>query len=154
MRRKEREITEPKLIEEIIDKADVCRIALANDNIPYIVTMNFGYFSGPEPRLYFHCANEGRKLKMISKNNFVCFEMDTDHEIFKGLKGCDWGMKFRSVVGTGNISIVTEKEEKKAGLDSIMKHYGGDHEFTYDEKVFGRTTLLRLDIKEMSGKKI
>jgi nitroimidazol reductase NimA-like FMN-containing flavoprotein (pyridoxamine 5'-phosphate oxidase superfamily) len=153
MRRKEREITEKELIEEIINKADVCRIALANDNIPYIVTMNFGHISGTEPKLYFHCASEGRKLEMISRNNFVCFEMDTDHEVFKGLKGCDWGMKFRSVIGTGSISIVTEKKEKKAGLDSIMKHYGGNGEFTYDEKVFGRTTVLRLEIKEMTGKK-
>ena len=153
MRRKDREITQIVLIEEIISKADVCRIGLANDNIPYIVTMNFGYLSSPEPRLYFHCANEGRKLEMIAKNNFVCFEMDTDHEIFKGLKGCDWGMKFRSVIGTGNITIITEKEEKRAGMDSIMKHYGGDREFAYDEKVFGRTTVLRLEIKEMTGKK-
>ena len=40
MRRIEKEIT--KEVKEIIRKADVCRIAIANDNIPYIVTMNFG----------------------------------------------------------------------------------------------------------------
>ena len=153
MRRKEREITETILIEDIIMKADVCRIAMANDNIPYIVTMNFGYSAEPEPALYFHCANEGRKLEMIAKNSFVCFEMDTDHELYIGPKGCDWGMKYTSVVGTGNISVVKGKEEKKAGLDLIMKHYGGEREFTYDEKVFARTTTLRLKIIEMTGKK-
>jgi hypothetical protein len=153
MRRNEREITDIRVIEEIIRKSDVCRIALANGNIPYIVTMNFGYTASPEPRLYFHCANEGRKLEMIRQNNFVCFEMDTDHEIYKGINGCDWGMKYSSIVGNGNILIITEKGAKKAGLNCIMKHYGGEREYIYDEKVLVRTVVLRLDIKEMTGKR-
>jgi len=46
-------------VEEIIQKADVCRIAFANDNFPYIVTMNFGYSAKPSGSLYFHCAPKG-----------------------------------------------------------------------------------------------
>jgi nitroimidazol reductase NimA-like FMN-containing flavoprotein (pyridoxamine 5'-phosphate oxidase superfamily) len=153
MRRDERGTSDNQVIEEIIQKADVCRIALANGNIPYIVTMNFGYINDLQRRLYFHCANEGRKLDMIKQNNYVCFEMDTDHQIFKGLKGCDWGMKYSSVVGYGHLSIVTEKEAKKTGMNCIMTHYGGKAEYIYDENVLERTTILRLDIKEMTGKK-
>jgi len=153
MRRADREIPEITLIEEIIQKADVCRVALANENIPYIVTMNFGYNPAPEQKLFFHCANVGRKLDMIRKNNYVCFEMDTDHEIYGGEKGCDWGMKFRSVVGFGIISIVTEREAKIQGFNCIMTHYGGEKEYTYDEKVLSRTTVLQLDINEISGKR-
>jgi nitroimidazol reductase NimA-like FMN-containing flavoprotein (pyridoxamine 5'-phosphate oxidase superfamily) len=153
MRRADREIPEITLIEEIIHKADVCRVALANENSPYIVTMNFGYTPAPEQKLFFHCAKVGRKLDMIRKNNYVCFEMDTDHEIYGGKKGCDWGMKFSSVVGYGNISFVTEKEAKIQGLNCIMAHYGGEKEYSYDEKVLARTTILRLDIKEMTGKR-
>lgn len=153
MRRNERETSDIQIIEEIIRKADVCRIALANGNIPYIVTMNFGYAAIPEQTLYFHCANKGRKLLMIRQNNYVCFEMDTDHQLFSGSKGCDWGMKYSSVVGYGNIEIVTEYEAKKTGLNYIMDHYTGKREYVYDEKVLERTTILRLDIKEMTGKK-
>ena len=49
--------------------------------------MNFGYVGGIEKRLYFHCANEGRKLDMIGKNNYVCFEMDSDHRLIEGKSG-------------------------------------------------------------------
>lgn len=153
MRRKEREASDIEVVEAIIMKADVCRIALANSDIPYIVTMNFGYSGGVKPSIFFHCANEGKKLDMIRKNNFVCFEIDTDHQLYKGIKGCDWGMKYSSVVGYGNISIITEKEEKRIGLNCIMTHYGGEGEYIYDEKVLERTTILRLDIKEITGKK-
>jgi uncharacterized protein len=153
MRRNDKETSDLKIIEEIVLKADVCRVAFANDNIPYIVTMNFGFQGISEPRLYFHCANEGRKLEMIRRNNYVCFEMDTDHKLYKGEKGCDWGMKYRSVIGYGNISIITEKEEKEKGLNYIMVHYGGAGEYLYDKKLLEKTTILRLDILEMTGKR-
>jgi len=153
MKRKEREITEIQEIEKIIRTADVCRIAFANDNIPYLVTMNFGYAGANERTLFFHCANEGRKLEMIRKNNYVCFEMDTDHNLYTGEKGCDWGMKYKSVVGYGNISVVGDFEIRKAALNCIMKHYGGDKNYSYDDKVLSGTTILKLDIIEMTGKK-
>jgi nitroimidazol reductase NimA-like FMN-containing flavoprotein (pyridoxamine 5'-phosphate oxidase superfamily) len=152
MRRKEREVSDKDAIERIIMKSDVCRIALANDNIPYIVTMNFGYCPGPDPILYFHCANAGKKLEMIRRNNKVCFEMDTDHELYNGEKGCDWGMKYSSIIGYGEIFFVTEEEEKKEGLDCIMNHYGGEGNYLYDDNTIGRTIILRLDIKEIKGK--
>ena len=52
--------------------------------------------------------------------------MDTDHKIYNGENGCDWGMNYKSVVGYGNISVVDDAEPRIAGLDCIMKHYGGD----------------------------
>jgi uncharacterized protein len=153
MRKKDKEITDIKQIESIIYRADVCRVAFANDNIPYIVTMNFGYTGGDRQKLFFHCANEGKKLIMIRNNNYVCFEIDTDHEVIKGEIGCDWTMKYSSVVGYGKITIVTDENEKKKGLDHIMTHYGGKGDYCYDEKVLLRTTVLKLEISEMTGKK-
>lgn len=146
-------MSELKAIKEIISKADVCRIALANGDIPYIVALNFGYSDEGLRKLYFHCANEGRKLEMIRKNNFVCFQMDAEHQIYKGEQGCDWGMKYSSVVGYGNITIISEPDLKKTGLNCIMAKYGGEKEYSYDEKVLERTTILSLEIKEMTGKK-
>jgi len=153
MRRKDRQLNEISDIELIIQRSDVCRIAFADNNTPYIVTMNFGYLPGEKSSLYFHCAPEGRKIELISKNNYVCFEMDTDHLLYTGEKDCDWGMNYCSVVGYGKISIMTEREEKKKGLDCIMAHYSDRKEFEYDERIFSRTTILRLDIEEITAKK-
>jgi nitroimidazol reductase NimA-like FMN-containing flavoprotein (pyridoxamine 5'-phosphate oxidase superfamily) len=153
MRRKDRRISEISDLEQIISDSDVCRVAFADNNIPYIVTMNFGYSGGEKPCFYFHCANEGRKLEMIRKNNFVCFELDTDHELYKGENGCDWGMKYSSIVGYGRISVLKDQEARKEGLDLIMSHYSGRKGFSYDERILGNTTLLKLDIEEMTGKR-
>jgi uncharacterized protein len=153
MRRNEREITDILLREEIIAKADVCRVAFADGNVPYVVTMNFGYQGGDNPRLWFHGAGEGRKIDMIKKNRYVCFELDTDHELYKGHKGCDWGMRYKSIVGYGNISIVTDITAKTEGLSFIMKHYAGDNDYTFDESSVSRTTVLMLEITEITAKK-
>jgi nitroimidazol reductase NimA-like FMN-containing flavoprotein (pyridoxamine 5'-phosphate oxidase superfamily) len=153
MRRKDREVFEDEIIKDIISRADVCRIALAIENEPYIVTMNFGFVPEDKGVLYFHCANEGRKLDMIKKNSHVCFQMDTDHKLYVGEKGCDWGMNFSSVVGYGNISIITDNDKKTDGLNAIMLHYGAPGGITYSGNVIKRTTILRLDISEITGKK-
>jgi nitroimidazol reductase NimA-like FMN-containing flavoprotein (pyridoxamine 5'-phosphate oxidase superfamily) len=153
MRRKDKEVTDIENIELIINSSDVCRVAFADNNMPYIVTMNFGYSASPDQCLYFHSATEGRKLEMIKRNNHVCFEMDTDHKLYSALKACDWGMKFKSVVGYGNIHILSERDDKIRGLNCIMSHYSEGSVFEYDEKMLEKTLVIRLDIKEMTGKK-
>lgn len=153
MRKKDREIKDAKELDDILQKADVCRIAFAVDGIPYIVTMNFGYIWKDNLILYFHCAKEGKKLELMRKNNTVCFEMDTDHEIVEAANACDWGMKYRSIVGLGSLESITDENEKKKGLDCIMDHYGFNGKKQYDEKVLHTTEILRLTVIEFTGKK-
>lgn len=152
MRRKDRKVTELTEIESIIQKADVCRIALIDDNLPYIVTLNFGYKSGKNPALYFHCANEGRKIDIIEKNNTACFQMDVDHKLITAKKACGFTMNFKSVVGYGKIEKVTSKVEKIEGLNYIMKQYSGKDQFDYEDKMLDITTILKLEIDSVTGK--
>ena len=152
MRRKEREITDLQELEAIINNCDVCRVAFANDNVPYIVTMNFGY-SGEDGKIYFHSAREGRKIDMIGKNNYVCFEMDTNHILYDSIKACDFGMSYSSIVGFGYITIVKDPVERISGLNQIMSHYTSKKEFSYKQDALEKTMVLRLDIREMTGKK-
>ena len=59
MRRKDREITDIKDIKNIIDRCDICRIALNDDGYPYILPLNFGVDAENESlTLYFHSALE------------------------------------------------------------------------------------------------
>ena len=154
MRRKEREITGTSEIESVISRCDVCRIAFSDNNVPYIVTMNFGYSGGAEKSLYFHSAWEGRKIDLIGINNYVCFEMDTDHNLVTGPEACDFTMKYSSVVGWGKIEIITDEKEKEAGMNSLMQHYSNRKEFTYSGSVFKRTSVLKLVIETMTGKRV
>lgn len=153
MRKAEREIKDKQAIKEIIQKADACRIALVDENnMPYIVAMNFGYKEGNLDCLYFHCANEGKKIDIIKLNNAACFQMDVDHKLIIANKACGYTMKYKSVVGFGKIHIVETNEEKIEGLNCVMSQYSDRTDFTYEDKMLACTTILRLDIESITGK--
>ncbi len=154
MRRSDREIHDIDEMMEILQKGDVCHVALVDGNIPYIVALNYGCDRiGDQVALYFHAANSGKKLEVILANNAACFMVDTDHQLVRGEKGCDWGMKYRSVVGRGLVEIVEDPEDRNYGLDLLMKHYSGRTGFEYDERIFQVTVVLRIRVTELTGKK-
>ena len=78
MRRKDKEIADKKEIESIIERANVCRIGLSENNLPYVVPVNFGYKNN---NIYFHSAPMGKKIDILKKNNNICFEIDIDHTL-------------------------------------------------------------------------
>jgi nitroimidazol reductase NimA-like FMN-containing flavoprotein (pyridoxamine 5'-phosphate oxidase superfamily) len=155
MRRKDRELTDPADLLSVLEKAEVCHLAMSDHNVPYLVTMNFGLKNDKNLVLYFHCAHEGKKIDILKGNNLVCFGADIDHELFLSDKGtsCGCSMRFRSVVGMGRVSFVTDRTEKRDALEAIMRHYTRTSALAFDEEMIDRTTILRLDVEQIAGKK-
>jgi len=94
MRRKDKEIKERTVIEEVLRENDVGRLAMAVDNQPYVVPLNYVYYDG---KVYFHSHKDGTKMVNIAKNPRVCFEVDSG-EIVKGDKPCDFTWKYMSAI--------------------------------------------------------
>ena len=148
MRRKDKEITDRTEIESIILRSSVCRLALADQNQPYIVPLSFGY---RDNKLYFHSAPSGKKLEIIKKNNRVCFEFDIDCEAITSDKACKWGMKYKSVIGFGTASFIENFDSKCRALDIIMRQYS-DGSFEYPENKVKDTVVIKVEIEHMTGK--
>ena len=126
MRRKDREITEPAKIREIIEASHCCRLGFFDGKEVYIVPLSFGYEEEEGRRFfYFHSAREGRKIDLISAAPSVGFELDTNYELVEGDLACNHSARFQSVIGTGRVSFVDAAEERKAALQSIMRHNTG-----------------------------
>lgn len=124
MRRKDREIINYNKMLEILYQCDCCRIGLIDDVATYIVPLNFGYEEEANNLvLYFHGANEGKKLELMEKQNYVGFEMDRKHELIEGDIPCAYSFKYQSIIGKGKIEILHNYEDKIKGLTSIMSHY-------------------------------
>ena len=149
MRKKEKEVTGIEEIEEIIKKAEICRIGLVDDDEPYIVPVCFGYEGNT---LYFHSAPEGRKIDLIKKNNRVCFEIDTDVEIVSAEKPCGWTVRYRSVIGVGRAVILEKNEEKRHGLNVIMRQYSGNTPGLEFEKL-DLASVIKIEIEHIAAKK-
>lgn len=150
MRREEKEIKLKPEIENIIFKADVCRIALSYDNNPYIVPVSFGY---KDNSIFIHSAPEGKKIEILNNNNNVCLEFDTDTEIIKGEIACKWSMRYRSVIAFGKAYFIEENIEKRKALDIIMKHYAnGSNEIEFSEEALNKTSVIKVILTSIFGK--
>lgn len=151
MRRKDREILNMDEILGIIKKCDVCRLALFDDEYPYIIPMNFGFeYQGQQIVIYLHCANEGKKLDIIKRNNKVSFEMDCSHKLIQDTMPCNCTMEYESVIGHGIIEIMNENKEK--ALTELMKHYSNEETFNFPDKIMQATTALRITVEKITGK--
>lgn len=154
MRRNEREITDKDEIIAILQRANTVRIAFSDEKCPYIVPMSFGLEdAGGDLTLYFHCAGEGRKLELLRKSPRVCFEADGGFELMTGEKACMWSCRYESVIGEGEMRLAETREEKRRGLDAVMRHYSGKGGWDYPDAMLDRTTVLILPVDTVSGKR-
>jgi nitroimidazol reductase NimA-like FMN-containing flavoprotein (pyridoxamine 5'-phosphate oxidase superfamily) len=154
MRRKDREITDINEKMRIIDKNKVCRLALSENDQPYIVPLNYGYsFENGNLTLYFHGAREGRKLQIIGKNKLACFEIDCDGALIEGDEACNYGYAYKSIIGVGKIVILDNVDEKINGLNQLMKHQTGKNQvYRFDQKALEQVTVYKMLVEEFTGK--
>ena len=149
MNRKDMEITDIEEIEGIINKANVIRMAVCENNRPYIIPLNFGY---KDNCIYIHSSKKGKKIDILKKNNNISFEVDIDTVLIQSEKACDFSMKYKSVVGFGKAYFISDLKEKKQALDIIMSHYHkGD--FDYSSEQIEKICIIKLNIESMIGKK-
>lgn len=151
MRRTDREVTEFNDIIAIMEKCDVCRLALNNDGYPYILPLNFGMeVKDNRIILYFHGATEGTKYELMEKDNRASFEMDCEHLLVTDEEHGNCTMNYESVIGQGHIEMLSD-DEKFDALCILMKHYHQE-EFPFNKTVMPKTKVFKLVVEQVTGK--
>ena len=152
MTKRERQVTDPQQILEILDKGMVLHLGLCVDNEPYVVPMNYGY-TMEEGKLviYLHSAVRGKKLDMIQSNPKVFFAIDCDRKPFDGVKPCQYGLVYSSVMGKGTARIVEDTQEKMKAMTVLMKTQTGK-DFTFNERLVSIVAVIRIDVAEYTAK--
>jgi nitroimidazol reductase NimA-like FMN-containing flavoprotein (pyridoxamine 5'-phosphate oxidase superfamily) len=149
MRKVNQEIKDKNVLEEILSAAIICRVAMMDGDLPYIVPFNYGYSEGC---IYIHSAPEGKKIDLLRQNNQVCFEVEENAEIVKGEKACSWTTRYRSLVGYGTIEILSDDQSKQLGLEVIMAQHGAPELIEFNPKNLNRLVILKLSITSLTGK--
>ncbi|UTC48533.1 pyridoxamine 5'-phosphate oxidase family protein [Treponema vincentii] len=153
MRRTDREVTDNRQIQSIIEQAKVVHIGMIDNDHPYVVPMQYGFvFADGQLTLYVHCAKEGRKLDIIKKNPRVFIELETEAAIISGGDiPCKYGSEYASVMGDGTVVVVEDVAEKIFGLQLLMKTQTG-RDFDISEQMTKSVTVLRIDVPHVTAK--
>ena len=153
MRRQDLAVTDPNEIDAIIRSCDCCRLGFADEGKVYIVPLNFGYDNTDGRRvLYFHGASEGRKLDLIKKYGCAGFEMDTNHKLNTDEVACDHSYRYKSVMGDGAISLITDRDAKAAAIQIIMTQYTGKSDWAFNENVLTKTAVFKLEVQDLTAR--
>jgi uncharacterized protein len=148
---KRRTITDPREIEEIIRKCQVCHVAMANpEGDPYVVPMNFGFEDGV---IYLHSAQSGKKTDILKKNPRVCIAFSTDYMLRAQSEqvACSYSMKYRSILAYGKVEFIGDPEEKTAVMNRVMRQYTS-REFTYNPPSIREVCCYRIRVERFDGK--
>ena len=149
MRKTNQIITDKTVIENILKESRICRIAMIDNEIPYILPFNYGYDNNC---IYIHSAPKGKKIDLLQKKPKVCFEIEQQSDIVKNEIACKWETTYRSIIGYGTIEIITDFLQKQRGLEIIMTHNGATDTIIFDNKQVDSIVILRLSIDKLTGK--
>jgi nitroimidazol reductase NimA-like FMN-containing flavoprotein (pyridoxamine 5'-phosphate oxidase superfamily) len=148
MRKKDREITDRSILEAILNRAGVCRIALADCGEPYVIPVCFGY---EDNTIFIHSAPAGKKIEMLKKNPRCCVEVEISDGPVRSDTPCRWDMRYQSVISTGTARILDDYAEKCAAMNCIIRHFGGP-EYPFSEKELEGVCLVKISLDGMTGK--
>jgi nitroimidazol reductase NimA-like FMN-containing flavoprotein (pyridoxamine 5'-phosphate oxidase superfamily) len=150
VKRKDREITDPEEMRQVLKTTKYVTIALCRNDEPYLVSLSHGYDS-ERHCIYFHCAPEGKKLVFAEANNHVWGQAVLDYGV---TDECDYA--YTSVHFSGTLSLIGDLSEKQHAMRVLVYQTSN----TPEEKLakvkpekLAKTTMGRIDIAYMSGKK-
>jgi nitroimidazol reductase NimA-like FMN-containing flavoprotein (pyridoxamine 5'-phosphate oxidase superfamily) len=99
-------------IEEMLSASRIGRLCMADpDGRPYAIPLPFCWLDGA---LYLRVGDSGRKGRVLAKNNYVCFELDSFTDALD---------EYASVLVEGRMVPVTDLAEKIRVRDVNARKY-------------------------------
>ena len=117
------EITDEKIINEILDNAEYGTLALCVNDKPYSVPINFVESEG---EIFFHGAKKGKKIDIMKQNQNASFSVVEDYSLlpsyFSSDKGdaCPATHMYKSVIIDGKIEFIDDYDDKVKAMGALM----------------------------------
>lgn len=153
MRRKDRQVTDEETIRFILMNQEVLHLGLSDSDRIYVVPVNYAFtYEDGHLALYFRGAKEGLKYDILQEKPDVGFCIDGDQVVIPDLKDASrFITHYKSVIGSGRVSMIREAEEARKALSLFMKHYS-PRDWDITDGAVARTALFRLDAEEFQVK--
>jgi len=141
-------------MDDLLRSQVICRISFHDEPYPYTLPMEYYYFGDV---MYFHFTTTGSKKDLLNSNPNVTVEVDWSDELLTDyksviLKGTLVSVDNPAERNTVNVAMSTAVREK-AGIKSYLQIPWGKKGVDYLSASNIPLKLLKLEIKEMTGKK-
>ncbi|MFZ1080607.1 MAG: pyridoxamine 5'-phosphate oxidase family protein [Candidatus Kryptoniota bacterium] len=147
MRREDRAISQQEAM-AILQKAEYGILSIASpDSEPYGVPLNYCVMNDV---IYFHCADEGKKLDILSRNNSISFCAIGATKVLPE----KFGMEYESAIISGKAEEVTGSE-KQSALESMIQKYSPhfyNEGLEYIKTNIAKTRVYKITIQSITGK--
>jgi len=137
-------------IDQIIRACKTCYLAMSENNIPYVLPMNFALEGD---MVILHSAQHGRMWETIVKNPNVCINWThgeglawQDQQV-----GCSYRVKSKTVLVEGKAEIVTDFDEKDRLMKVFMTQYA-EGEFKFTAPAINNVGVIKVHIEKISAK--
>ncbi|MDE7218554.1 MAG: pyridoxamine 5'-phosphate oxidase family protein [Oscillospiraceae bacterium] len=145
MRRKDRE-KDAAFAWEVFDRAPYAVLSMRDEEGGYGVPVSPARIGG---KVYFHCAQAGKKLDCLSQwpQASLTAVTDTAPDYFS----CN----YRSAILRGKVSLVEDEGEKTEALRAISRRHCPGDMADFDRYLVPRlktTAVCRMDVAEITGK--
>lgn len=150
MRRTERAMTQDDAV-KLLEEGRMGVLSMVGGNgVPYGVPLNYCYLR-EENAVFFHCANQGRKMDNLTSNPCVSFAVVGKNHIIPEKLTTD----YESVIMSGRARIIEDVEEKGLRFDQLCRHLTPGIEWRGDSgcRKLNAVAIVRIDIDSITGKK-
>ncbi len=143
-------ITDRKEIDAILKQCKTCFVAMSDDNIPYVLPMNFA-MDGDS--VILHSAQQGKMWETIRKNPKVCINWTLGEDLAwqDEQVGCSYRVKSKSVNIEGTAVIIDDDVEKVRLFKQFMTQYS-DLPFKFSAPAIRNVGVLLVPISKISAK--
>ena len=152
IRRKDKEITSRDEMKSILKTAKYVTLAMCLNDEPYLVTLSHGY-DQKRNCVYFHCADEGKKINILKANSLVWGQALVDLGYVQG--ACD--QLYATTQFRGRVTFVEDISEKEHALKVMIESLDKNPEKIMKKQLkpesIQKVRIGRIDIDYMSGKK-
>ncbi len=137
-------------IDEIIKACQTCYLAMSDENMPYVLPMNFALEGDT---VILHSAQEGRMWETIKKNPQVCINWTLGEELaWQDVQvGCSYRVKSKSVNVEGRVEFIDDFDEKYRCLSLLMGQYS-DREFKFGTPAVKNVGIFKVHIETIKAK--
>ena len=154
------EITDEKIIKEVLNNAEYGTLAICHDNKPYSLPINFVEFNN---EIYFHGSKKGRKIEILQNNQFASFSVVEPYSMIQsyfssqGKLACPATQFFKSIIIDGKIEFIENYDTKVEVLSKLMEKLQKEGKYKplnkeIYQKSINATTIYKLIPDEIKAK--